>query len=246
MLKSLLLKIVFYLKFRRSAASMKILVVEDDKNIREMLDKELKKWGFLVSKVENFNKTLEVFTKENPNLVLMDIKLPVYDGYYFTKKIREISEVPIIFISSKSDHMNQIMAIEIGADDFIIKPFEMGYLVSKVKALLRRTYEYKENETRNNEKFNYDELKLEFAYKNKTIPLTKTENLIINTLLFKKNQYVTRNELIDNCWQGDEFIDDNTLFVNISRLRKKLSTIGLSDVIQTKKNVGYKFNEENI
>lgn len=224
---------------------MKILIVEDDAYIRDMLGKELEKWDFTTRKVENFHDTMEIFQEEKPNLVLMDIKLPVYDGYYFTKKIREISEVPVIFISSKSDNMTQIMAIEMGADDFIVKPFEMSFAISKIKALLRRTYTYT-NEDMTFAKLKYDDLKLELSYEGKSIELTKTENIILSSLLSNKNQYVSRNDLIEKCWQGDDFIDDNTLFVNISRLRKKFAGIGLDKVIETKKNVGYRFNEDNI
>lgn len=224
---------------------MKILIIEDDIHIRDMLGKELEKWDFCVAKVENFYNTMAVFQKERPNLVLMDIKLPVYDGYHFTKKIREISDTPIMFISSKSDNMTQIMAIEMGADDFIVKPFEMTFVVSKIKALLRRAYTYT-NDEMIFEKIKYDPLKLELSYGDKSVPLTKIENIILNELLSRKNQYISRNELIEKCWQSDDFIDDNTLFVNISRLRKKIAGLGLQDVIETKKKVGYRFNEDNI
>lgn len=224
---------------------MKILMVEDDLYIRELLERELEKWGFIVAKVENFRDTVEIFQEEKPNLVLMDIKLPVYDGYHFTKEIRKISEVPVIFISSKSDNMSQIMAIEMGADDFISKPFEPSFVISKIKALLRRTYTYTNDEMKFG-KINYDERKLELSYGGNSIELTKIENILLHSLLSKKNQYVSRNELIEHCWQRDDFIDENTLFVNISRLRKKFAGIGLKNVIETKKNVGYKFDESNL
>lgn len=224
---------------------MNILIVEDDPHIRDLLGKELEKWDFKVTKVEDFNQTIEIFQREQPHLVLMDIQLPVYDGYYFTKEIRKRSEIPIIFISSKTDHMTQIMAIEMGADDFITKPFDLSFAVSKIKALLRRTYTYALDDWEVGQ-LKYDEHKLELTYNEQTIPLTKIENMLIHALLTHKNDFVSRNALMDMCWQGDDFIDDNTLFVNISRLRKKLAGIGLENVIETKKNIGYRFNENNI
>lgn len=225
---------------------MKILIVEDDSFIRELLKKELEKWDYEVNIVTEFSEVISIFQKEHPDLVLMDIKLPVYDGYYFTRKIRENSDVPIIFISSMSDNMNQIMAMEMGADDFIVKPFEINFVLSKIKAMIRRTYTYSQNEEQDSEKFIHDHSKLELIYKEKSVTLTRTENVIMDLLFSKKNKFVSRNELIDACWQGDDYIDDNTLFVNISRLRKKLSALGLENVIETKKNVGYRFNEETI
>ncbi|WP_018659124.1 response regulator transcription factor [Allofustis seminis] len=224
---------------------MKILIVEDDHFIRQMLGDELEKWGFIVAEVDDFHQTLATFQQECPQLVLMDIKLPIFDGYYFTQEIRKISQVPIIFISSQADQMTQIMAIEMGADDFIVKPFAMSLVISKIKALLRRTYMY-DGASDLKSKIDYDETKLTLTYHHKKVELTKTENLLLNALWTKKNHYVSGNDLIDTCWESEQFIDDNTLFVNMSRLRKKLASIGLPDVIETKKNVGYKFNEEDL
>lgn len=225
---------------------MKILIVEDDRLIRNLLKLELEKWGFQVEIVEDFNKTIDIFAQAKAQLVLMDIKLPIYDGYYFTREIRKLSDIPIVFISSKSDNMDQIMAIEMGADDFITKPFDLNFAISKIKAIFRRTYTYDNKEINTNTKFNYDTSKMEFSYGNDKIELTKTENTILNLLISKINNFVTRNDLMEACWQGDDYIDDNTLFVNISRLRKKIASLGVDDVIETKKNVGYRFNEENI
>lgn len=225
---------------------MKILIIEDDRLIRNLLKIELEKWDYQVEIVEDFNQTIEMFNNIKPHLVLMDIKLPVFDGYYFTREIRKTSDIPIVFISSKSDNMDQIMAIEMGADDFIAKPFELNYAISKVKANFRRAYTYDISEIASSDKFQYDSTKMEFEYKGNKIELTKTENTILDLLIKDINNFVTRSELMQACWQGDDYIDDNTLFVNISRLRKKLSFLGLEDVIETKKNVGYRFNEENI
>lgn len=225
---------------------MKILIIEDNRLIKNLLKNELEKWGYDISLVDDFNKTIEIFNEEKPHLVIMDIKLPVYDGYYFTRQIRSLSDIPIIFMSSKSDNMDQIMAIEMGADDFIVKPFDMNFAISKIKAVFRRTYTYDNKEVNLNRKFTFDPIKLEFSYQNEKIELTKTENTILNLLINKINEFVTRNDLMEACWQGDDYIDDNTLFVNISRLRKKMLSIGLENVIETKKSVGYRFNEENI
>lgn len=225
---------------------MKILIIEDDYFIRELLKIELEKWGFDIVIVQDFTNTIEIFEIENPSLIIMDIKLPVFDGYYFTKLIREKSDVPILFISSVSENMNQIMAMEMGADDFIVKPFEVNIVVSKIKALLRRAYTYSGSENMSNSKIKYNSLKLEIAYEDKTVELTKTENTIMNLFFAKKNRFIARNELIEACWQGDDYIDENTLYVNISRLRKKMEYLGLKDVIETKKNIGYRLNDENI
>lgn len=225
---------------------MKILIIEDDRLIKNLLKNELEKWGYDISLVDDFNKTTEIFNEEKPHLVIMDIKLPVYDGYYFTRQIRSLSDIPIIFMSSKSDNMDQIMAIEMGADDFIVKPFDMNFAISKIKAVFRRTYTYDNKEVNLNRKFTFDPIKLEFSYQNEKIELTKTENTILNLLINNINEFVTRNDLMEACWQGDDYIDDNTLFVSISRLRKKMLSIGLENVIETKKSVGYRFNEENI
>lgn len=235
---------------------MKIMIVEDDLLIRNQLKKELEQWEYTIIDVEDFSKTLSIFEDSEPDLVLMDIKLPIYDGYHFTKRIRSISSVPIIFISSRSDNMDQIMALEMGADDFISKPFDMDFLITKIKSSLRRAYTYDSSDKKDAlvliiyingfKELRYDEFKYTLSFDERTVELTKTENTIFKKLVNNIGNYVTRDSLIQQCWQGDDYIDENTLFVNISRLRKKLSSIGLDNFITTKKNVGYRIENANL
>ena len=218
----------------------KILVVEDDKTISNLIVSNLSNWGYNVKGIDNFNSVLDEFKLFNPDLVLMDIYLPFYNGYHYTQEIRKISNVPIIFISSASDNMNIVMAMNIGADDFISKPFDINVLIAKVKAILRRTYEAK-GEVHiieyNGVVLNTNDASI--LYNDKKIELTKNDYRIMYTLFEKSGNIVSREEIMHKLWETDEFIDDNTLTVNIARLRKKLEDNGLSDFIKTKKGLGY-------
>lgn len=218
----------------------KIFVVDDSQIISGKLKKELEKWGFEVILVDNFERVFDVFKSETPDLVVMDIALPFYDGYFWTRKVRDISNVPIIFLSSKEDTMNKIMAMEMGADDFVTKPFEMDLLIAKIKALLRRTYDYKDNLSRLEIRGLILDLKaMSVSFGEKSLDLSKNEFKILETLMVNKGKVVSRDKLMTSLWSTDIYIDDNTLTVNISRLRKSLANIGIADFIKTKQGLGY-------
>lgn len=218
----------------------KIFVVDDSKIISEKLKEELEKWGFEAILVDDFEKIIDIFKKENPDLVVMDISLPYYDGYFWTRKIRDLSNVPIIFLSSKEDTMNKIMAMEMGADDFVTKPFDLDLLITKIKALLRRAYDYRDNLDRLEHRGLVLDLKsMTVAFCDKSIDLSKNEFKILETLMVNKGKVVSREKLMTSLWSTDIYIDDNTLTVNISRLRKLLFNLGVKDFIKTKQGLGY-------
>ena len=202
----------------------KVMIVEDDEIISNSIAGYLNKWQYTTHEVSNFQNVITEFVEEKPDIVLMDINLPYFDGYYFCEEIRKISKVPIIFISSASDDMNIVMAMNIGADDFIEKPFKLVVLKAKIEALLRRVYN-----------FNKDEIK----YKDNVATLTKNESKILTILLENREKIVSREDIIAALWQSDNFIDENTLSVNVNRLRSKLKDIGIADFIITKKGKGY-------
>ena len=219
---------------------MKILIVEDDAVIAKAIESHLNNWGYQCSVVRDFQNIMGEFAKENPQLVLMDISLPFYSGYHWCSEIRKISKVPIIFISSASDNMNIVMAINMGGDDFISKPFDLTILVAKVQAILRRTYDF----TSNSDILEHRGALLNLAdntltYKGEKAELTKNEYRIIQILLENNGRIVSRESLMERLWETDCFVDDNTLTVNVTRLRKKLANIGLEQFIITKKGVGY-------
>ncbi|WP_341973680.1 nisin susceptibility-associated two-component system response regulator NsaR [Staphylococcus aureus] len=220
---------------------MKILIVEDDFVIAESLASELKKWNYGVIVVEQFDDILSIFNQHQPQLVLLDINLPKLNGFHWCQEIRKTSNVPIIFISSRIDNMDQIMAIQMGGDDFIEKPFNLSLTIAKIQALLRRTYDLSvanDSLTVKGCTLILDEAKV--VYQEQSIQLSLTELQILKLLFQNEDKYVSRTALIEKCWESENFIDDNTLAVNMTRLCKKLNTIGVNDFIITKKNVGYK------
>ena len=220
---------------------MKVLIVEDDLVIAESLERELSQWNYEVVVAKQFDNILDLFNTHQPQLVLLDINLPTFNGYHWCQEIRKTSNVPIIFISSRTDNMDQIMAIQMGGDDFIEKPFNLSLTVVKIQALLRRTYDLAVS---NNEiivrdcKLIIDEATL--YHNDESVQLSFTELQILHMLFRNEGKYVSRTSLIEKCWESENFIDDNTLAVNMTRLRKKLQSIGVKDLIETKKNVGYK------
>ncbi|WP_195467631.1 response regulator transcription factor [Clostridium sp. D43t1_170807_H7] len=222
----------------------KILIIEDDTVISELLKNNLCKWGYEASSVSDFKNVIDEFKNFNPELVLIDINLPFYNGYYWCSEIRKISKLPIIFISSESDNMNYIMAINMGADDFIVKPFDLNIFLAKVQALLRRTYSFKVKMNvleSNGVILNLEEITL--AYKDHKLSLSKNEFKILQILLENKNKAVSREEIMVYLWESESYIDDNTLTVNVTRIRKRLEEIGLNDFIKTKKGIGYIIGE---
>lgn len=219
----------------------KVLIVEDDKIISDSICENLKQWQLLPLPVTDFDHVLEKFIDDKPDLVLMDINLPSYDGYYWNQEIRKISQVPIIFISSRNSNMDQIMAMNMGADDFIEKPFSSDILIAKVKALLRRTYNYSDSST---DVIEHNGLILNLSngtvsINNKDIDLSKNEFKLLQRLLKSKGSIVSRNQLLSYMWEDERFVDDNTLTVNVNRLRKKIEEAGLSHYIETKVGQGY-------
>lgn len=225
----------------------KIFVVDDSKIISEKLKNEFEKWAYEVVLVDDFEKVFEIFKKENPSLVIMDISLPFFDGYYWTRKIRNISNVPIIFLSSKEETMNKIMAMEMGADDFVTKPFDLDLLTAKVKALLRRTYAYKKSlDKLEKDGVILDLRSMTIFFEDKSLDLSKNEFKILETLMVNSGKVVSREKLMTALWSTDIFIDDNTLTVNISRLRKSLESLGVKDFIKTKVGAGYYVEDQKI
>lgn len=223
----------------------KIFLVEDDKVIAEEIKRHLNFWNYEIKIAEDFQNVFDDFKNFHPDLVLMDVSLPFYNGYHWCKIIRKNSKVPILFISAADENLNLIMAMDLGADDYLTKPFELELLQIKIRALLRRAYEYVE--TRN---IFYNDIRLDcdnmiISRENKEIELTKNEFKILEILLEKPGKVVNRDEIIDKIWQTDSYIDDNTLTVNVMRLRKKLEDINIFELIKTKKGVGYYVSPAN-
>ncbi len=220
---------------------MKVMIVEDDHGIRELLTESLNKWNFEVVAIDTFENVLEDFLHEKPAIILLDINLPFFDGFYWCNKIREVSQVPIIFISSRESHMDMIMAMNMGGDDFIQKPFDTEVLIAKIRALLRRSYSYTETQANVLEHhgviLNLNDLNL--FYGDKKAELTKTEFVILHLLMKNAGKIVSRNKIMRTLWKHEQFIDNNTLSVNITRLRKKLTHLGIENFITTKKGEGY-------
>lgn len=217
----------------------KIFLVEDDKVIAEEIERYLKIWNYEIKRVQDFQNIFNEFKNFHPDLVLMDVTLPFFNGYHWCKVIRDNSKVPILFISAADENLNLIMAMDLGADDYLTKPFDLEVLQIKIRALLRRTYEY--IETKN---IYYKDIILKcdsmiVSIKDREIELTKNEFKILEVLLEKPGKIISRDEIIDRIWQTDSYIDDNTLTVNIMRLRKKLEDIQIFELIKTKKGVGY-------
>lgn len=218
----------------------KILLVEDDPNISKSIKNSLDAWGYAVYAVSDFQDVLSQFAAVEPELVLMDIGLPFFNGYHWCAEIRKISTVPIIFVSSAGDNMNIVMAMNMGGDDFIVKPFDLNVLVAKVQALIRRTYAFHGQTSllsHGDAILNLSEGTL--VYKSTKLELTKNDLKILQVLFEHPGEVVTRSDLMHHLWDSDSFIDDNTLTVNMTRLRKKLDEIGLTGFIQTKKGIGY-------
>lgn len=218
----------------------KILIIEDDRGICDALVEHFAMWNMEAKGIKDFRNVMVEFTEFAPQLVLIDISLPFMNGYHWISEIRKVSNVPAIFISSAKDNMNMVMAMNMGADDFIPKPFDMNVLMSKINALLRRTYQFSDSAPLLFAKeavLNVNDCSL--TYKDEKIVLTKNEYRILLVLMQNKDKVVSRDKIMDALWQTDEFVDENTLTVNIGRLRKKLEAAGLADFIETKHGVGY-------
>ncbi|OAA95093.1 response regulator transcription factor [Clostridium coskatii] len=220
----------------------KILVIEDDEVIGEEILNAVRNHGYEGKRIEDFNKVIEEFVKYKPDLVLLDINLPAYDGFYWCGKIRMLSKVPIIFISSRTEEMDIIIATNMGGDDYVTKPFSINILLTKVNALLRRTYSYF-NDSKS-DVITHKGLILNLKddtvmYDGNNVQLTRNEFKILHILMKNRGTIVSRDRIIRELWQDESFVDDNTLTVNIARLRKKLKNIGLPNYIETQKSMGY-------
>ncbi|HEM3504363.1 TPA: response regulator transcription factor [Streptococcus suis] len=218
----------------------KILLIEDDKTISQLVAKNLINWGYQVQEVKDFQMVLEQMEEFQPHLILLDIGLPFFNGYYWCQEIRKTSRVPIMFLSSHDQPMDIVMAINMGADDYVTKPFEMTVLLAKIQGLLRRTYDFVgEQSLLWFEEVSLDLKTMQVSYGQAVEELTRNEFQILRVLFEHGKEVVSREELMRELWNSDIFVDDNTLSVNIARLRKKLAELGLPDVIATKKGVGY-------
>lgn len=218
----------------------KIFIVEDDQVIAAAMAEHLKSWGWDARCAVNFGDVLAEFAAFGPQLVLLDISLPFYNGYHWCGQIRQCSKVPVIFISSAADNLNIVMAMNMGGDDFIAKPFDLDVLTAKVQAMLRRTYEFAGQSRLLEHRgavFNVDDATLTIA--GNKLPLTRNEQRILQTMLENKGRIVSRDHLMLRLWESDSYVDDNTLTVNITRLRRKLEQAGLPGFILTKKGSGY-------
>ena len=221
----------------------KIFIVEDDDGIASSIKAYAEGWGYEARTVGDFRSVLSEFEQYSPHIVLMDISLPFYSGYYWCQEIRRVSEVPIIFISSALDNMNILMAMSMGADDFIAKPFDLRVLTAKIQALMRRAYNLApaiKNFEHRGAVLNTEDSTL--SYGGNKIELSKNEYRILLCLMESKDKIVSREKLMELLWGTDQFIDDNTLSVNVNRLRKKLESYGLVDFITTKFGLGYIIN----
>lgn len=219
----------------------KIFMVEDDEIIARSIREHLQAWNYDVCCVEDFSNVVAEFVRFDPQLVLMDITLPFFNGYHWCSEIRKISKVPVIFLSSAADNMNIVMAVNMGADDFIPKPFDLEVLTVKIQAMLRRSYDFAGTGSmleHKGEILNLNETTL--TYQEQKIELTKNEFRILEILMENKEKVVSRETLMTKLWESDNYVDENTLSVNVNRLRKKLEALGLEEFILTKKGIGYR------
>ncbi len=218
----------------------RIFIVEDDAVIADVVERHLSGWGYQVRQCRDFEHVLEEFAAFDPQLVILDISLPFFNGYHWCRSIRQVSKVPILFLSSASDNMNIVMAVQMGGDDFVAKPFDLTVLTAKVQALLRRTYDFGPAAPLlecGGAVLNLSDASLTVGQAR--VELTRNEFRILRLLLEHRGEIVSREAIMTCLWASDSFVDDNTLAVNINRLRKKLAAAGLGDFIRTRKGAGY-------
>lgn len=218
----------------------RILIIEDDYAMAQVLKKQIESWGHEVYLIEDFQNVIPAFLEYDPHMVLIDIMLPFFNGYHWCSEIRKLSNVPVIFISSASENMNIVMAMNMGGDDFISKPLDLSVMMAKIQALLRRTYDMAGKVpvlSHRGAVLNLNDTTL--SYQGQRVELTKNEFRILQTMLENKGKVVSRDTLMTKLWQMDCYVEENTLTVNVTRLRKKLEKIGLTDFITTKIGSGY-------
>ncbi|MBS5936768.1 response regulator transcription factor [Clostridium sp.] len=219
--------------------SKKIFIIEDEEKIRNELSTFLNKYGYITSYSVDFENIVEEALKSKCNLILLDINLPYYDGYYICREIRKKSDVPIIVVTSRDSEVDELMSMNLGADDFITKPYNTQILLARISSILRRSYNSVDLDILEYKELKHNLSTSEASYKDKKTELSKNESRILNVLIKNNGKIVSRNEIIEALWESDEFVDDNTLTVNINRLRKKLEEIGANDFLKTKRGQGY-------
>ncbi len=217
----------------------KIFIVEDEDKIREELITLLSRYGYDTTYSKDFKNIVEDILKANSSLVLLDINLPYYDGYFICREIRKTSNVPVIVVTSRDNEIDELMSMNLGADDFVTKPYNTQILLARISSLLRRSYSKSESEIYQFKNLKYNLSTSEAEYEGSIIELTKNESKILYTLIKNKEKIVSRDDIMKSLWQSNEFVDDNTLTVNINRLRKKLEEIGAKGYLQTKRGQGY-------
>ena len=222
---------------------MRILLIEDDLKLKEYISKYLEAYEYSVTTIDDFDTVMDKVAEVNPNLIILDINLPKFDGFYFLRLIRKSYSTPVIILSARSDEGEQIRGMDIGADDYVTKPFSIGVLLAKINALLRRVSEYSEIEHENHGELSLINASMKLKYKEQIIELTKNESRILNVLFNNTGKVVTREEILEALWDDTTFVDDNTLNVNMTRVKKKLSDLGINNVIVTKRGVGYVYNK---
>lgn len=228
---------------------MKILLIEDDIKLKKYIREYLGAYDYKVTTIDDFDNVMDIVERVNHDLIILDINLPKFDGFYYLRLIRKKYKTPVIILSARSDEGEQIRGMELGADDYVTKPFVIGILLAKINALLRRTNEYTDICDSKMTKSNKDEgvlnlihESMKLKYKDKIIELTKNEYRILNILLSNTGKVVTREEILEALWDDTVFVDDNTLTVNMTRVKKKLNDLGIDNAIVTKRGVGYVFN----
>lgn len=217
----------------------KIFIIEDEEKIRIELSELLSRYGYEANYSNDFENIVEIALKSNSHIILLDINLPYYDGYYICREIRKKSNIPIIVVTSRNSEVDELMSMNLGADDFVTKPYNTQILLARISSLIRRTYQNMDLEIFEFNGLKYSMSTSEMEFNNNKVELTKNESRILYTLIKNKEKIVSRNELMKSLWQNDEFVDDNTLTVNINRLRKKLEEVGAVDYLQTKRGQGY-------
>ncbi|MGL4337943.1 MAG: response regulator transcription factor [Turicibacter sp.] len=230
---------------------MKILLIEDDVKLKKYISEYLEAYDYQVTVIEDFDNVMDTVREVKPDLILLDINLPTFDGFYYLRLIRKIDKTPVIILSARSDEGEQIRGMELGADDYVTKPFVIGILLAKINALLRRTTIYQVVEEVPATSSKQDEIlsliheSMKLKYQDDIVELTKNEYRILNILMTNTQKVVTREEILEALWDDTTFVDDNTLTVNMTRVKKKLQDLGIENVIVTKRGVGYVFNGIN-
>ena len=237
--QSIMLSILLLQRIAKEFAMYKILIIEDDATIRAELQILLEKYGYKTVVTEDFENIVKFALDDKPHLILLDINLPVYDGYHICREIRKQSRVPVIVVTSRDSDMDELMSMNLGADDFVTKPYNTQILLARISAIIARTYEAKQATELVFGELSLDIGKSSVKYKGATLELTKNELKILTLLIRNEGAITSRDDIMNELWQSNAFIDDNTLTVNINRLRKKLDEIGAIDILQTKRGQGY-------